>query len=147
MKSVSLANSPDRVECVTNSPLSTGLLALKLDVPMACGGNGRCATCHILVLDGAANLTPIEDRERRTLGLLSQCAPNSRLACQAHVLGDVTVKIPDADFISAFDELERMIGKRASKDILHATDGRLLVARGQVVTRYVVNKLKSAGGF
>lgn len=73
MKSVSLANSPERIECVTNAPLSSGLLALKLDVPMACGGNGRCATCHILVLDGGQNLSPIEERERAPWG----CCPSA----------------------------------------------------------------------
>lgn len=143
MKTIAVAATSDRVACVTDTPLSSGLLALKLNVPMACGGNGRCATCHVLVDRGMENLSPVEAREERTLGLLSQRSPNSRLSCQAHVLGDVTIRIPDADFISAASELEAMIGKRASRDILHSSDGRLLVARGQVITRYVVNKLNN----
>jgi ferredoxin len=113
-----------------------------LDLPMACGGNGVCATCHVIVQDGAENLSPIGDREAKTLRLLSTRHPHSRLACQAKLLGDVSVAVPDGRYIQEAAELEHLIGKRATEDILHARDGRVLVARGQVVTKYVIKKLK-----
>lgn len=144
MKTIELADSHRRVECRTEAQLSSGLLALALDIPMACGGNGRCATCHILVLEGAENLSPIEPREERTLNLLSHRLPNSRLSCQACVRGDVVVSVPNADYITAASELESMIGKRATRDILHSGDGRLLVARGSLISRYVVEALKKS---
>jgi ferredoxin len=142
LKTIEVATTQQRVDCKTNAQLASGLLALALDLPMACGGNGRCATCHVLVNEGMENLSPIEAREERTLNLLSVRYPNSRLACQACVRGDVVVAVPNADYIKSADELELHIGKRAERDLLHAVDGRLLVARGQVVTRYVVQKIR-----
>lgn len=144
MKSVSLAPAQKRVECRTDTPLSSGLLALALDLPMACGGHGRCATCHVMVVEGTENLSPCDAKEERTLNMLSMRAANSRLACQARVLGNVVVMVPDAQFISLADELTALIGKRAERDILHAADGRVLVARGQIVTKYVVQNIRES---
>ncbi len=144
MKTIELATTHQRVDCKTNAALASGLLALALALPMACGGNGRCATCHVLVTEGAENLSPIEPREERTLNMLSVRYPNSRLACQACVRGNVSVAVPNADYINSAAELELRIGKRADRDILHALDGRVLVARGQVVTRYIVQKVKES---
>lgn len=144
MKTVEIAPAQKRTECKTNTPLSNGLLALALNLPMACGGNGRCATCHVTVVEGAENLSKVEPLEEKTLRLLSRCTPNSRLACQARLQGDVVVMVPDAEFIEKVDDLLRLVGKRADRDILHAVDGRVLVARGQIVTRYVVQKLKES---
>ena len=54
-----------------------------------CGGNGRCSTCRIRVLDGLANLTPRTEAENR-MAESREFGPAIRLACQTRVLGDVT---------------------------------------------------------
>ncbi|MGE5489425.1 MAG: 2Fe-2S iron-sulfur cluster-binding protein [bacterium] len=71
-------------------------VALNFGVPLdhACGGNCACTTCHVIVREGEANLTPMEDNEADRLELASGLTLHSRLACQAVVLGDVTVEIP-----------------------------------------------------
>ncbi|MDX2176013.1 MAG: 2Fe-2S iron-sulfur cluster-binding protein [Candidatus Sumerlaeia bacterium] len=134
----------DKVECKTSSPLAEGLLAMHLEVPMLCGGNGRCATCHVLVVGGAENLSPVEAKEERALAMLSTRQPNTRLSCQARVLGDVQVAIPNATFIERIDELDAMVGKRAERDICDAIDGRVLVKAGQIISKYVINKLRQS---
>jgi len=62
-----------------------------------CGGVVDCRTCRVFALDGAdreVGLSELEDDERRALEELS--APESaRLACQARVLDDVTVYVPN----------------------------------------------------
>ncbi|HUF83147.1 MAG TPA: adenylate/guanylate cyclase domain-containing protein [Acidimicrobiia bacterium] len=57
----------------------------------ACGGNARCSTCRVLVVDGLEHCGPRNARESAIAGRL-QCGPEIRLACQTKVSGDVTVR-------------------------------------------------------
>ena len=51
----------------------------------ACGGFAACNTCRVEVIEGA--LSPRDDAELPFLDTESQ-----RLACQARIVGDVTVR-------------------------------------------------------
>jgi adenylate cyclase len=56
-----------------------------------CGGRARCSTCRTLVTDGGENLTEPTDAERTLLTRLN--ADHSiRLACQARLRGDVSIR-------------------------------------------------------
>ena len=56
-----------------------------------------CTTCLTEVLEGAANLSEMEEREKQTLAAI-KAKPNWRLACQVSVLGDVKLDyIPITD--------------------------------------------------
>jgi 2Fe-2S ferredoxin len=66
-----------------------------VELEHACGGNCACTTCHVIVRQGEANLSPMEDREADKLDTAAGLTLHSRLACQAVVKGDVTVEIPD----------------------------------------------------
>jgi nitrite reductase (NADH) large subunit len=58
---------------------------------------GVCGADPIAVLEGTANLSPLEESEARTLARLGY-APNTRLACCARVQGNVTVSLtPDQE--------------------------------------------------
>ena len=59
-----------------------------------CGGVADCMTCQVHVVIGAENLSPIDAAEREALENLG-ADKNTRLACQAELLGDVTVDVPD----------------------------------------------------
>ena len=67
--------------------VSTGLTILEIsrmnDIPHAslCGGQGRCGTCHVKILEGAEYLPAPSDLEQSTLEKLNS-APDTRLACQ-----------------------------------------------------------------
>lgn len=70
---------------------------LKIPIPMACEGNGACATCHVYVNKGMEFLAPISDREYDTLDFAPELRENSRLACQCKPItddGDVELIIP-----------------------------------------------------
>lgn len=143
MKTVSLKPLNRSAQIKTEAPILKALLAEKLDVLMACGGRGRCATCHINVTHGMDRLTPVTDRERRTLNRLSGCAPTSRLACQARVLGEgVEVQLPRGMYITSLQDLDEFIGLRAEQDILHPVTGQVLIAEGKIITRSSIMKLK-----
>jgi len=60
----------------------------------ACGGNCACTTCHVVVRAGAGNLSELEDAEADRLDTAWEVTPQSRLACQAVVRGDVECEIP-----------------------------------------------------
>jgi len=70
--------------------------ALDFDIPLehACGGVCACTTCHIHVTDGQANLSTMDEEETDRLEYRGDRDPKSRLACQAKVLGDITIEIP-----------------------------------------------------
>jgi adenylate cyclase len=57
----------------------------------ACGGNARCSTCRVLVIEGLEHCGPRNARESTIAGRL-QCGPEIRLACQTAVSGDVAVR-------------------------------------------------------
>jgi adenylate cyclase len=63
-------------------------LSLANDVPHAhvCSARGRCGTCRVRVECGADSLSPRNETEQKTLHRV-EAAENTRLACQARVLG------------------------------------------------------------
>ncbi len=69
--------------------------ASKLDVDLDhfCGGQASCGTCRVEVVAGAEHLGDRRGPETMTLG--QRADDGDRLACQARVLGDVHVRIPD----------------------------------------------------
>jgi uncharacterized 2Fe-2S/4Fe-4S cluster protein (DUF4445 family) len=74
-----------------------------VDIQSICGGRGLCGRCQIEVATGThakfaitvdeANLSPSGEAEARSQrrGVLR---PGRRLACRAHVLGDVVIDVP-----------------------------------------------------
>ncbi|TGK10293.1 guanylate cyclase [Leptospira fletcheri] len=69
----------------------------------ACGGNARCSTCRVLVLEGKEHLSERNEKES-ALAERKGFPENVRLACQTKAFGDVTLRrlvIDDADQILA----------------------------------------------
>ena len=88
-----------RYECAGITVEIGNLDATLLDTSIArkithwheCGGTGRCTTCRVRILDGAAHLSAPTGREAdlaRTRGW----DPTIRLACQTSASGDVTLE-------------------------------------------------------
>lgn len=60
--------------------------------PTVCGGEGTCRTCYLEVADGLDNCSTVDQLEEEGIAALKR--PNdgrTRLACQLHIAGDVTV--------------------------------------------------------
>ena len=57
----------------------------------ACGGEGNCTTCRLLVLEGIENCSPETDAEL-SLKEKAHTTEEFRLACQTTVNGDVVVR-------------------------------------------------------
>lgn len=142
MKNVYVEHHVDPVVVLTNSRVTEVLLAKQERLVMACGGKGLCATCHCYVTQGQDKLSPMTPRERQALQMLAERRPNSRLACQAKVVGEgVKVELPKGRFIDSSGDLEQLIGRRATENILHPIDGAILIEAGKLITRSRVREL------
>jgi uncharacterized 2Fe-2S/4Fe-4S cluster protein (DUF4445 family) len=82
-------------------------------------------------------------REQRTLEVITSCKPNSRLACQARVLGQgVVVELPPGMYVQSLKDIEDLIGRRADTNLLNPVTGDVLVEEGKLITRSVVKQLE-----
>lgn len=144
MKTVTLRPLNDEVMVRTETNVLDTLLARNCEVAMACGGMGICATCHVYVKEGMESLSPLSKREEGTLQLITGCQSNSRLACQARVIGDgVVVELPAGMYLTASTDLNSLIGRRTDVPILHPKDGRLLIAAKKIITRSRIMELSN----
>ena len=57
----------------------------------ACGGEGKCTTCRLLILEGIDNCSP-ETEQEQSLKAKAHTTDEFRLACQTTISGDVTVR-------------------------------------------------------
>ncbi|NJM74433.1 MAG: (2Fe-2S)-binding protein [Acaryochloridaceae cyanobacterium RU_4_10] len=146
-KTVRIDSINEETSVQTNDNLLSLLLTKELKVLQECGGRGICATCHIYIKDGMEQLSPMSRREQRTLEVITTCKMNSRLACQARVIGDgVVVDLPGGMYISEVEDIESLIGQRATQDILHPLYGTVLVETGKLITRSMISQLQQTRG-
>jgi ferredoxin len=62
-----------------------------IDILHRCGGNARCTTCRVEVLEGDAG--EMRELERDRLALETGLAENVRLSCQVRVNDDLHVRV------------------------------------------------------
>jgi 2Fe-2S ferredoxin len=75
--------------------LLAALHAAGHDWQHACGARGRCTTCRVRVLDGAARLTPPTEAELRYQAA-GRLLLTERLTCQARLpAGEVLGRVPE----------------------------------------------------
>jgi ferredoxin len=142
-KTVKLDPIDRETSVATQANLLSGLLASELSVMRECGGRGMCATCHIYIKDGMESLSPISRREQRTLEVITTTKLNSRLACQALVMGEgVVVEVPSGMYVNSITDIESLIGRRAEQNILHPLNGKVLVEAGKLITRSMIGQLQ-----
>ena len=78
------------LEVPEGAKLMAELLKVGIPVASSCRGDGICAKCRVHVVEGSANLSPVDGAEAITRERL-RMGTEFRLSCQARVLGDVTV--------------------------------------------------------
>ena len=62
-----------------------------IDILHRCGGNAKCTTCRVEVLEGDAG--EMRELERNRLALEMGLAENVRLSCQVRVQDDLKVRV------------------------------------------------------
>jgi len=89
----SIYYAPDGISVDVQEGQTLLAAALSAGVPhiRACGGNSRCSTCRVVVLEGLENVDPRNERER-SLAEWFGLPPSVRMACQTTVRGPVRVR-------------------------------------------------------
>ena len=72
-----------------------------IDILHRCGGNAKCTTCRVEILEGDAGET--QDAERERLARETGLAENVRLSCQVHVRGDLSVRVVNQASVKGID--------------------------------------------
>ncbi|HEX3177933.1 MAG TPA: 2Fe-2S iron-sulfur cluster-binding protein [Methylomirabilota bacterium] len=70
-------------------------LANDIELEHNCGGSCACTTCHVIVREGAENLSEMAEDEEDRLDMAEGLTIHSRLGCQAVVHGDVVIEVPE----------------------------------------------------
>ena len=78
-----------------NLTLLEAAQALGFPLNHDCGGNASCTTCRVEVHNGSDSLSEIDFEEQDLLDREALREPWHRLGCQARVLGDVVVRVPE----------------------------------------------------
>lgn len=86
-----------KVSLENNEVLLQALLREGHQVAHECGGALACASCVVIVREGAERLSAPSEDERDILDKASFFEAGARLACQASGEGELAVEIPRAD--------------------------------------------------
>jgi ferredoxin len=72
-----------------------------IDILHRCGGNARCTTCRVEVLDGDPG--PIEEAEAAILATKTDLNERTRLSCQIRLIDDLHVKVINQASVKGID--------------------------------------------
>ena len=72
-----------------------------IDILHRCGGNARCTTCRVEVLEG--NPGEMGELERNRLAVEAELGPNVRLSCQIRVHDDLKVRVINQASVRGMD--------------------------------------------
>lgn len=72
-----------------------------IDILHRCGGNARCTTCRVELLEG--NAGEMGELERNRLAMEAELADNIRLSCQIRLKDDLKVRIINQASVRGMD--------------------------------------------
>jgi len=87
-------------EVEANTSLLEASKVLGCSLNHDCGGNASCTTCRVEVQLGAENLSEIDFDEQDLLDREALSESWHRLGCQAKVIGDVVVLVPEGKWVA-----------------------------------------------
>ncbi len=83
------------IEVKAGKILCDALLAAGVEIEHASDGVSACSTCHIIIREGYASLSPAADEEEDQLDKAWGLTPTSRLACQVKIgQTPITIELP-----------------------------------------------------
>ena len=91
-------------EVAVNVSLLDAAKALGFPLNHDCGGNASCTTCRVEVQAGSEQLSEIDFEEQDLLDREALSESWHRLGCQARVLGDVIVRVPETKWAAPTSE-------------------------------------------
>lgn len=115
------------VEVDTTTPILQASLQHGIPHTHVCGGNARCSTCRVLILEGLEYCCPRNEKEQK-MANRRNFSPLVRLACQTTVSGDVALRrlVLDDEDVQLVDQemaggaVPRSVGEERHLAILFA---------------------------
>ncbi|MFL6373755.1 MAG: 2Fe-2S iron-sulfur cluster-binding protein [Pyrinomonadaceae bacterium] len=95
------ANGEIAFETETGKRLVLALEDAGIDILHRCGGNARCTTCRVEVIDGDPG--PIGEAEAAILSTKTDLGDHTRLSCQIAVQDDLKVKVINQASVMGID--------------------------------------------
>ena len=95
------ANGLIETEAPAGKKLVLAIEDAGVDILHRCGGNARCTTCRVEILEGDPG--EMRDLERNRLAVETELAPNIRLSCQIHVQSDLKVRVVNQASVRGID--------------------------------------------
>ena len=86
-----IASGTVEIECAEGRKLVLCLEDNGVDIMHRCGGNARCTTCRVEVLEGETGSRT--EAEEAILATKPDISPNTRLSCQIRLNSDVHVRV------------------------------------------------------
>jgi len=95
------AGGTQTFEAATGTKLVLAIEDAGIDILHRCGGNARCTTCRVEILDGDPG--EMGELERNRLAMESELAQNIRLSCQIHVNDNLKVQVVNQASVRGMD--------------------------------------------
>jgi len=95
------ANGLIETEAPEGKKLVLALEDAGIDILHRCGGNARCTTCRVEVLEGEPG--EMGELERNRLAMEAELGPNVRLSCQIRVHSDLHVRVINQASVRGMD--------------------------------------------
>jgi ferredoxin len=95
------ATGTQTIDAPENKKLVLVIEDAGIDILHRCGGNARCTTCRVEVLQG--DPPPMEELESNRLAMEAELADNVRLSCQIHVNSDLKVRVINQASVRGMD--------------------------------------------
>jgi ferredoxin len=95
------ATGPQTFEAPEGKKLVLAIEDAGIDILHRCGGNARCTTCRVAVLDGDPG--EMLELERNRLAVEAELAANIRLSCQIHVKDNLKVHVVNQASVRGMD--------------------------------------------
>jgi adenylate cyclase len=84
------------IDASSDNTILEATLKANINHVHVCGGNARCSTCRVYIMDGLDNCRPRNEKEKQ-LGEKLKFPKNIRLACQTKIKGNITIRRPVVD--------------------------------------------------
>lgn len=95
------ADGLKEIECEPGRKLVLCLEDNGVDILHRCGGNARCTTCRVEVIEG--DLGEMREPEQAVLSTKADLGPNTRLSCQNRLDGDIHIRVINQVSVSGLD--------------------------------------------
>lgn len=88
---INLFKEKQDINCSLDSTILEATLSNHINHTHACGGQGKCSTCRVSVMEGIEHCSSRNEIEQKMAATLN-FPTEIRLACQTKILGDISIR-------------------------------------------------------